>query len=176
MGSLPVEQATMYKDEEERELMRNASRINDACMDMVIHAVHEGATERELSTKVENFFKEHGCNSLGFSMVGMGKNGADPHHDADSTVLQPGDSIVLDIGAPFGHYLRGDISPRTISTARSAKNSARSMKRSAVQTKLPSPSSNRALPSRNLTWQRARSSKMPAMENTSPTVPDTASA
>lgn len=104
MGSLPVEQATMYKDEEERELMRNASRINDACMDMVIHAVHEGATERELSTKVENFFKEHGCNSLGFSIVGMGKNGADPHHDADSTVLQPGDSIVLDIGAPFGHY------------------------------------------------------------------------
>lgn len=94
----------MYKDEEERELMRNASRINDACMDMVIHAVHEGATERELSTKVENFFKEHGCNSLGFSIVGMGKNGADPHHDADSTVLQPGDSIVLDIGAPFGHY------------------------------------------------------------------------
>lgn len=73
MGSLPVEQATMYKDEEERELMRNASRINDACMDMVIHAVHEGATERELSTKVENFFKEHGCNSLGFSIVGMGK-------------------------------------------------------------------------------------------------------
>lgn len=104
MGSLPVEQATMYKDEEERELMRNASRINDACMDMVIHAVHEGATERELSTNVENFFKEHGCNSLGFSIVGMGKNGADPHHDADSTVLQPGDSIVLDIGAPFGHY------------------------------------------------------------------------
>ena len=95
MGSLPVEQATMYKDEEERELMRNASRINDACMDMVIHAVHEGATERELSTKVENFFKEHGCNSLGFSIVGMGKNGADPHHDADSTVLQPGDTSSL---------------------------------------------------------------------------------
>ena len=34
----------------------------------------------------------------------MSANGADPHHDADKTVLKEGDSIVLDIGAPFNHY------------------------------------------------------------------------
>lgn len=104
VGSLPVEQATMYKDEEERELMRKASKINDACMEMAVHSVREGITEKELSAKVESFFKENNCNSLGFSIVGMGANGADPHHDADSTVLKEGDSIVLDIGAPFEHY------------------------------------------------------------------------
>lgn len=104
MGSLPVEQSTMYKDEEERQRMREASLINDGCMDMVIHAIREGVTEKELALKVENFFKARGCNSLGFSIVGMGKNGADPHHDADETVLKEGDSIVIDIGAPFNHY------------------------------------------------------------------------
>lgn len=103
-GSLPVEQATMYKDEEERQRMREASAIDDACVDMAIHSVKVGATEREISTKVENFFKEKGCDKLGFSIVAMGANGADPHHDADDTVLKEGDSIVIDIGAPFNHY------------------------------------------------------------------------
>lgn len=103
-GSLPVEQATMYKDEEERQRMREASAIDDACVDMAIHSVKAGATERKISTKVENFFKEKGCDKLGFSIVAMGANGADPHHDADDTVLKEGDSIVIDIGAPFNHY------------------------------------------------------------------------
>ena len=34
----------------------------------------------------------------------MGANGADPHHGTDGTVLKEGDSIVMDIGAPFNHY------------------------------------------------------------------------
>lgn len=104
LGSEPVAQATMYKDEEERELMRAASRIDDACIDMAIHAIHEGITEKELSSKVEHFFQEKGCDHLGFSIVAMGANGADPHHGTDGTVLKEGDSIVMDIGAPFNHY------------------------------------------------------------------------
>ena len=103
-GSAVVEQVTMCKDEEEREKMRKASLINDACMDMVIHSVKEGVTERELAEKVQNFFKEHKCNSIGFHIVGSSANGADPHHGADDTVIKAGDSIVLDIGAPFEHY------------------------------------------------------------------------
>ena len=104
MGSLPVDQSTMCKDEEEREKMRKASLIDDQCMDMVIHSVKEGVTEKELSEKVQNFFKAHDCNEVGFSIVGMSANGADPHHGADQTVLKEGDSIVFDIGAPFEHY------------------------------------------------------------------------
>ena len=104
LGSEPVAQATMYKDEEERELMRAASRIDDACIDMAIHAIREGITEKELSSKVEHFFQEKGCDHLGFSIVAMGANGADPHHGTDGTVLKEGDSIVMDIGAPFNHY------------------------------------------------------------------------
>ena len=34
----------------------------------------------------------------------MGANGADPHHGTDGTVLKEGDSIVMDIGAPFNHF------------------------------------------------------------------------
>ena len=104
LGSEPVAQATMYKDEEERKLMRAASRIHDACIDMAIHAIREGITEKELSSKVEHFFQEKGCDHLGFSIVAMGANGADPHHGTDGTVLKEGDSIVMDIGAPFNHY------------------------------------------------------------------------
>ena len=88
----------MYKDEEERELMRAASRIDDACIDMAIHAIREGITEKELSSKVEHFFQEKGCDHLGFSIVAMGANGADPHHGTDGTVLKEGDSIVMDSG------------------------------------------------------------------------------
>ena len=81
-----------------------ASRIDDACIDMAIHAIREGITEKELSSKVEHFFQEKGCDHLGFSIVAMGANGADPHHGTDGTVLKEGDSIVMDIGAPFNHY------------------------------------------------------------------------
>lgn len=154
MGSLPVEQSTMYKDEEERQRMREASLINDECMNMVIHAIREGVTEKELALKVENFFKARGCNSLGFSIVGMGKNGADPHHDADETVLKEGDSIVIDIGAPFNHYWC-DMT-RTVFIRASAKNSAKFTRQSAEQTKLPLRRSNRVLLSRNLTLQQER--------------------
>ena len=104
MGSLPVEQSTMYKDEEERQRMREASLINDKCMNMVIHAIQKALQKKSLPSRWKTSLKQEADNSLGFSIVGMGKMEQTHNHDADETVLKEGDSIVIDIGAPFNHY------------------------------------------------------------------------
>lgn len=174
LGSEPVAQATMYKDEEERKLMRAASRIDDACIDMAIHAIREGITEKELSSKVEHFFQEKGCDHLGFSIVAMGANGADPHHGTDGTVLKEGDSIVMDIGAPFNHYWC-DMT-RTVFYKSASEERAPFTRRFAAPTRQPSPSSSRASLLKRSTLPPARSLRTRATANTSPTAPATASA
>ncbi len=39
-------------------------------------------------------------------IVGSGRNGASPHHEADNKVIEPGDPVVIDIGgpAPSGYF------------------------------------------------------------------------
>lgn len=105
VGSGPVDRARMRKDETEIEALRRSSRINDQVVEQAICAIHEGATETELAELVAKLYAQNGANrSSEGQLVCFGKNGADPHHGPDETVLQPGDSVVLDIFIPFDRY------------------------------------------------------------------------
>jgi Xaa-Pro aminopeptidase len=49
---------------------------------------------------------EEGHTGADFVIVGSGRNGASPHHEASAKVIEPGDPVVVDIGGPnaAGYY------------------------------------------------------------------------
>lgn len=94
-----VDYVRMIKDEDEKELMRISSRINDEVMDELIPWVGKGMTEKELDAKVREIYAAHGCEGLSFSPItAFAKNAADPHHVTDDSRGKKGDCVVLDIG------------------------------------------------------------------------------
>ncbi len=100
-----VDHVRAIKDEQERELMRTASIINDQVNEAVSQFVRIGMTEREVAAFVDNKYLELGADGNSFStIVCFGKNAADPHHGPDDTVLQPGEVVLIDMGCKKDGY------------------------------------------------------------------------
>lgn len=105
LASTCVDSARAAKDEEERELMRAASRINDAAMARFRGLIKAGITERELASQIEGIYKELGADGCSFEpIVGFGANTIDGHHVPDNTVLKEGDAVLLDVGCKKDMY------------------------------------------------------------------------
>lgn len=102
-----VDTVRMCKDEEEKELMREASRINDKAVEKLKEYVNKGLTEKEMAQKLAEIYEELGVTE-GFSfdpIIAYGANAADPHHETDSnTRAKEGDSVILDIGCVKNSY------------------------------------------------------------------------
>lgn len=104
-ASFIVDHVRMIKDEEEQELMRISSKINDGVMEKVIPLVTKGLTELELDHEVRRIYKEAGCEDVSFDPItAYGRNGADPHHATDDTKGKRGDCVVIDIGGFKDNY------------------------------------------------------------------------
>ena len=103
-GSFPVDECRKVKDEDEQEAMRHSSRINDEVMAQAIHAVHDGVKENEMTSLINREYIARGADCEGAQLACFGVNGADPHHEADNTVLKRGDSITFDIFTPISRY------------------------------------------------------------------------
>lgn len=105
VGSAPVDEARMCKDEAEIAAMCHASAVNDQVMAAAIGAIRAGIRERELADLVEREYAARGADrSTEGQLVCFGANGADPHHAPNDTEIQPGDSVVLDIFIPIRRY------------------------------------------------------------------------
>lgn len=105
LGSDCVDSVRAIKDEKEKQLMRCASEINDACMEKIITYFHDGVTERECADYINKCYAEYGCEGVAFDpIISFGANAADPHHEPDNTVLHKGDCIVVDIGCKKNRY------------------------------------------------------------------------
>lgn len=105
-GSLIVDKVRQIKDEEEREAMRIASKINDQAVEKVIKLVSSEYTEKEMTNKLAATYEELGITE-GFSfdpIIGYGKNAADPHHITNNDRPHKGDSVVIDIGCIKNSY------------------------------------------------------------------------
>ena len=104
-SSYIIDNLRMQKDEEEKQLMRESSRINDKVMSRFLKEIKEGYTEKQCARLLADLYEEEGAEGLSFEpIVAFGVNGADPHHECDNTKLKKGDSIVVDIGGLYKHY------------------------------------------------------------------------
>ncbi len=100
-----VDDCRAIKDEEEKERMREASRINDEVILMAKDFVKTGMTEKEVAAFIEEKYMEMGCEGTSFAtIVSFGANAADPHHTPDDTVLQENQCVLFDMGCKKDHY------------------------------------------------------------------------
>ena len=100
-----VDDARACKDEVEQNLMRKASAINDRVMLQVEEFIKEGMTEKEISDFILARYTAEGADTVAFQpIVSFAANAADPHHEADDTVLKAGDCIVVDMGCRKDRY------------------------------------------------------------------------
>ncbi|MDU7115374.1 MAG: aminopeptidase P family N-terminal domain-containing protein, partial [Peptoniphilus harei] len=91
-GSDIVDAVRRVKDEEEKNLMRESSAINDAVMEEIIPWVVKGLDEKELSAKLKEIYKAHGVEEVSFEPItAYGRSAADPHHSTDDTRGKLGD-------------------------------------------------------------------------------------
>lgn len=104
-GSLIVDYVRIVKDENEQQLMREASLANDKIMEDLIPMVNKGYSEVELNKIVRDMYAKTGHSGVSFDPItAYGKSGADPHHVTDGTKGKRGDSVVLDIGGILNNY------------------------------------------------------------------------
>lgn len=104
-GSVGVDTLRMIKDPEEQSLMKKASLLNDQAMQVLIESVAEGTTELELSRILKASYRGMGADGISFApIIAFGANAALPHHDTGNALIQPGDSIICDIGCLKDNY------------------------------------------------------------------------
>ncbi len=105
VGSFAIDSLRMVKDEQEIQLMKKASEINDACMEEMFQSLKAGVTENEMRDLLKVFYRKKNASGFSFDpIVGYGPNGADGHHECDNTPLKKGDSIVVDMGCVYQGY------------------------------------------------------------------------
>lgn len=106
LGSDCVDICKAHKDEEERELLRQAARVNDMAVEFGINHIDPSLDEKQLSDMIEEFFEEHGAErDIQLQYVCYGKNAAEPHHGAVAgETLKEGDAVLFDLWAPINNY------------------------------------------------------------------------
>jgi len=104
LGSLPLQEVRMQKEPEELELLREASRRNDAVMEDFLSGLREGIREDEATEILATLYRRHGLPAPAFAIVSFGRNAADPHHAGGHDALLRGQCAVADIGSPYRGY------------------------------------------------------------------------
>jgi Xaa-Pro aminopeptidase len=100
-----VEQLRWAKDDEEREMLREAQACTDRAFEDILDTLAVGMSERQVSLELEQAMRRAGADGLSFeSIVAFGENAAEPHHRPNHRLLDEGDVITMDFGALYGGY------------------------------------------------------------------------
>ena len=94
----------MHKDERERELLREVSRLTDeAWAEFVANDRIAGLTEQQAMTLLRDRTAARGLVIHG-GICASGPNSASPHHHTSDRVIAPGDSVIFDWGGTLEGY------------------------------------------------------------------------
>jgi Xaa-Pro aminopeptidase len=93
------------KTEEEVEILRRAIDITVEAHREVMRQVQPGWREYQIEALVEYTFKRNGSEQPGFpSIVGSGENSTILHYETNRRTTEPGDVVVIDVGAEYHGY------------------------------------------------------------------------
>jgi Xaa-Pro aminopeptidase len=106
---LPLSELTaplrMRKDQEEVVALRGAAQAVDQVMKRIPKEVKfAGRTEREVARHIAEMTLEEGHDTAEFTIVAAGPNGASPHHEPGTRVIEKGDLVVCDFGGRRNGY------------------------------------------------------------------------
>ncbi len=104
-SSYIIDKLRSSKDDEERDLMRAASALNDKAMGKLKCLIDDELTEKQLAGRLATIYEEIGADGFSFSpIIGFGPTGSDPHGTPGNRKVNVGDAIILDIGCVKDHY------------------------------------------------------------------------
>jgi Xaa-Pro aminopeptidase len=104
-GRRIVEQLRGRKSPAELELIRRAVEITNEAHREAMRAARPGVHEYELEAAIEYVFRRNGAERPGFaSIVGSGPNSTTLHYNANDRRTEPGDMVVMDVGASYMGY------------------------------------------------------------------------
>lgn len=105
-ASMIIDKVRMQKDEVEKELMRQASKLNDLAMLKLQDEIKENVTEKELMDKLKDIYDNLDTDGFSFEpIIAFGENGANPHYSTGKAIIKEGDSVILDIGCKKDSYV-----------------------------------------------------------------------
>lgn len=93
--------------------IRRAVELTDQAFVVGTRDLTAGVTERELAWRIERAMRDVGADGTAFpTIVAAGRHAARPHHAPTDRAIQPGEPVVIDMGARWRAY-RGDLT-RTV--------------------------------------------------------------
>ncbi len=100
-----VESLRMVKTSDEITLISTAAEISDQALNYIQDNIYPQATELEIAWMIEKYLHDHGSEAVPFELiVASGPNAALPHARPSQRRLQPGEPLVIDIGAKVEGY------------------------------------------------------------------------
>ncbi|MDX1662742.1 MAG: Xaa-Pro peptidase family protein [Candidatus Promineifilaceae bacterium] len=103
--SSALAQMRAIKSETEIATMKRAATITDEVMGAVPLLARVGQSEKELAWLLEKRLREAGADGVAFPVtVASGPNAALPHHSPSERRLEPGDALIVDMGAVVDGY------------------------------------------------------------------------
>ena len=100
-----VEGLRVVKDEEELELIRQATRIADAALGRLVDEGFRGAPEAEAAWRLEGWMRDMGADGASFDIiVAGGAHGALPHAVPRAEPIARDTLVVVDMGARHAGY------------------------------------------------------------------------
>lgn len=108
-----IDRIRAIKDADELAHLREAARLTDAAFAIASGRFAPGMTERDGADIVREALREVGSEGEAFdTIVAAGPNAAKPHHAPSNRAIQPGEPVIIDMGARVSGY-NGDLT-RTI--------------------------------------------------------------
>jgi D-alanyl-D-alanine dipeptidase len=92
------------KDHGEIQLLRRAARGADHAFNRIAREALQGRTELDVARSLATYLEEEGHESVAFTIVAAGPNGASPHHEPGDRGIRDGDSVVMDFGGRVHRY------------------------------------------------------------------------
>lgn len=112
-GTTNIRDLRRVKTTAEIDLIARAASIADEALQSVVSDGLCGRSESTLRNRLDFVMRDLGAEDVAFdTIVASGPNGARPHHEPGDRVVEPGDAVVIDMGARVGGY-RSDMT-RTV--------------------------------------------------------------
>jgi Xaa-Pro aminopeptidase len=104
-GRRIVEQLRGRKSPAELAMIRRAVEITVEAQRVAMQTARTGMHEYELEAAIEHVFRRNGSERPGFaSILGSGPNSTTLHYNANDRKTEPGDVVVMDVGASYMGY------------------------------------------------------------------------
>lgn len=103
-ASTVTRELRMRKAAHEVDALRRAAQAIDRVHQRVPSLLRPGRSEAEVARAIGEAILDEGHTEVNFVIVASGANGASPHHETSSRVIERGDAVVVDIGGTLGGY------------------------------------------------------------------------